>query len=169
MIALEDAIVKDRLHNNIIKFYFRYVDDTLVLAKPSDINLILDKLNSYHPDIQFTHEEFIDKNDVHFLDIKFTSDGTTIFRKNTHTGQYIHLSSFTTWSYIRSLVNRVHKMCSDRTLLSAEINNILKPIQAGMGFLNGFPPNRSNKWPLIQNKLKVTLTKRTINNYPRFT
>ena len=89
MIALEDAIVKDRLHNNIIELYIRYVDDTLVQAKPSDINLILDKLNGYHPDIQFTHEEFIDKNDVHFLDIKFTSDGTTIFRKNTHTGQYI--------------------------------------------------------------------------------
>ena len=71
---------------------------TLVLAKPSDINLILDKLNSCHPDIQFTHEEFIDKNYVHFLDVKLASDGTTIFRKNTHTGQNIHFSSFATWS-----------------------------------------------------------------------
>ena len=43
------------------------------LAKQSDIDLILNKLNSYHPDIQFTYEEFIDKNDVHFLDIKLTS------------------------------------------------------------------------------------------------
>ena len=73
MIALIDAIIKDLLDNNIIKFYIRYINDTLVLAKPSDIDLILNKLNSYHPDIQFTHEVF-------------TSDGTTIFRKNTHTG-----------------------------------------------------------------------------------
>ena len=49
---------------------------TLVLAKPSDIALILNKLNNYHPDIQFTHEEFVDKSDFHFLDIKLTADGT---------------------------------------------------------------------------------------------
>ena len=78
-----------------------------------------------------THEEFREKNDVHFLDIKLTSDSTIIFRKNTHTGQYIHPSSFKTpWSYkiscIRSLVSRAHKICRYKTLLSAEINTILK-------------------------------------------
>ena len=99
MIALEDKIIKDLFDKDIIKFYVRYVDDTLVLAKPSDINLILNKLNSYYPDIQFMHEEFIDNNEVHFLDIKLMSNGTSIFRKSTHTGQYIHLSSFTLWSY----------------------------------------------------------------------
>ena len=83
MIALEDEIIKDLFENETIKFYIRYVDDTLVLAKPSDINLILNKLNSYHPDIQFTHEEFVDKNEVHFLDIKLTSNSTSIFRKST--------------------------------------------------------------------------------------
>jgi hypothetical protein len=71
---------------------FRYVDDTLVLDKPSDIHLILNKLkNNYNPDIQFTHEEFIVKNDVdHFLDINLASDGTTMFPKYTLT--------FTPWS-----------------------------------------------------------------------
>ena len=99
MIALEDAILKDFLQNDIIKFCVRCVDDTLVLAKPSDIDLILNKL-SCHLEIEFTHEELINKNDVPFLDIKFTSNGTAIFRKNTaHTGQYIHLCSFTPWSY----------------------------------------------------------------------
>jgi hypothetical protein len=91
MIALEDEIIKDLFENETIKFYIRYVEDTLVLAKPSDINLILNKLNSYHPDIQFTHEEFVDNNEVTFLDIKLTSNGTSIFRKSTHTGQCIHL------------------------------------------------------------------------------
>ena len=67
MIALEDAIVKYLVQDDIIKFYVRNVGDTLVLSKPSDIDLILNKLNSYHPDVQFTHEEFINKNDVHFL------------------------------------------------------------------------------------------------------
>jgi hypothetical protein len=45
MIALIDAIIKDLLDNNIIKFYIRYITDILVLAKPSDIDLILNKLN----------------------------------------------------------------------------------------------------------------------------
>ena len=40
MIALEDALIKGLLHNDVIKFYVRYVDDTLVLAKPSDTDLI---------------------------------------------------------------------------------------------------------------------------------
>ena len=64
---LEDEIIKDLFENETIKFYIRYVDDTLVLAKPSDINLILNKLNSYHPDIQFTHEQFVDNNEVTFF------------------------------------------------------------------------------------------------------
>ena len=29
--------------------------------------------------VQFTYDEFVDQNDVHFLDIKITSNGTTIF------------------------------------------------------------------------------------------
>ena len=36
IIALQDEIVKDLFDSGIIKFCVRYVDDTLVLAKPSD-------------------------------------------------------------------------------------------------------------------------------------
>jgi hypothetical protein len=147
MIVLEDEIIKDLFENETIKFYIRYVDDTLVLTKPSDINLILNKLNSYHPDIQFTHEEFVDNNEVHFLDIKLTSNCTSIFRKSTHTGQYIHLSSFTPWSYkiawIRSLVHRAYKICSNESLISDEMRKIRKFMS-----WNGFPKTLANK--LIQ-------------------
>ena len=130
MTALEDEIVRDLIDQNVIKFYTRYVDDTLVLIKPSDTNFVLSKLNSYHSQIQFTYEEFVDQNDVHFLDIKITSNGTTIFRKDTHTGQYIHFDSFMLWSHktawIRALTNRAYKICSDAQLLSQEIYNIRK-------------------------------------------
>ena len=87
MTELEDDIIRPLITSDKLKFYVRYVDDTLVLAKPEDIPLILDKLNSFHPQIQFTYEEFVNHNDVHFLDIKFDSQGTTIYRKSTHTGQ----------------------------------------------------------------------------------
>ena len=121
-----------------LKFYVRYVDDTLVLAKPEDIPLILDKLNSFHPQIQFKYEEFVDHNDVHFLDIKFDSQGTTIYRKSTHTGQYRHYSSFTPWSrkvaWIRALVHRATKICSTQQLLQLEILTIKR-----FASWNGFP------------------------------
>ena len=144
MTALEDKIIKDLLDNNIITFYTRYVDDTLVLVKPHHINLVLEKLNSFHPNIQFTHEEFVDHNGVHFLDIKITPNGITVFRKNTHTGQYIHFTSFTPWSHkiawIRSLVTRAHKICSNAQTLKTETENILKFMS-----WNGFPKTLSKK------------------------
>ena len=156
MIALEDEIIKYLFENETIKFYVRYVDDTLVLAKPSDINLILNKLNSYHPYIQFTHEHFVDNNEVHFLDIKLTSNGTSIFRKSTHTGQYIHLSSFTPWSYkiawIRSLVHRAYKICSNESLISDEMRKIRK-FMSWNCFLKHWPTNLYINLPLRRIKL----------------
>ena len=95
MTTLEEDIVKKLIDANIIKFYVRYVDDTLVLTKPTDTPITVEQVNRYYPQIQFTQEEYVDNNDVHFLDIKITSSCTTIFRKCTHTGQYIHLSCFT--------------------------------------------------------------------------
>ena len=120
MTALEEDIVKKLIDANIIKFYVCYVDNMLVLMKPTDIPIILKQLNSNHPQIKFTNEEFVDNN--------ITSSGTTIFHKCTHTGQYIHLSSFTPWSrktaWIRSLIHSAQKICSNTTLLSDEIQNI---------------------------------------------
>ena len=57
------------ISSNKIKFYSRYVDDILVLIRPSDIPTVLQKFNYFHPQIQFTHEEFTDNNDIHFLEI----------------------------------------------------------------------------------------------------
>ena len=112
MTTFEDEIVRQLIDSNVVKFYARYVDDTLVLAKPSDIPIILQAFNSFHPQIQFTFEDFPDNN-VHFLDLKINSSDITIFRKSTHTGQYTHLSSFTPWSrrtaWIRALINRAYK------------------------------------------------------------
>ena len=137
MTELEDDIIRPLITSDKLKFYVRYVDDTLVLAKPEDIPLILDKLNSFHPQIQFTYEEFVDHNDVHFLDIKFDSQ-STIDMQSTHTGQYRHYSSFTPWSrkvaWIRALVHRATKICSTQQLLQLEILNIKR-----FASWNGFP------------------------------
>ena len=83
----KDIVVSELVNSRVIKFYRRYVDDTLLLIRPSDIQFVLDKFNSFDQNLKFTFDDFSDGN-VHFLDLKITEDGIDIFRKNTHTGQY---------------------------------------------------------------------------------
>ena len=61
------------INDCVIKFHNRYVDDTIVLIKPSDIP-VLAKSNSFDRNLNFTIDTFLD-------DI----DGTDIYRKETHT------------------------------------------------------------------------------------
>ena len=70
-LQFENIIIKPLINNGTIAFYKRYVDDTIVLAKPKpcDLNRILKQFNSFHPQIQFTIDQFSD-NDIHFLDIQ---------------------------------------------------------------------------------------------------
>ena len=155
MTEFEQEIVKPLINSGLIRFYKRYVDDTLILMKPSDVQLILTKFNSFHPNLQFTVDEFSD-NDIHFLDIHIHPSGTSVYRKPTHTGQYSHISSFTLWSrkiaWIRALVNRAYKICSNATLL----NNELKQIQNFMSW-NGFPRKLTQKL-INQFKPSVSIT-----------
>ena len=127
MTEFETVIVKTLINSSKIVFYKRYVDDTLVLAKPSDIEHILNTFNTFDSQIQFTVDKFPD-NDIHFLDIQILQNGTTVYRKPTHTGQYQHYSSYTPWSrkisWIRALIHRAHKICSNDEHLKAELSNI---------------------------------------------
>ena len=79
--------------DGVIKFYKRYVDDTLVLIKPSDISSVLARFNSFDRNLNFTIDTFPDGL-IHFLCIKVSVDGTDIYRKETHTGQYTIFPSF---------------------------------------------------------------------------
>ena len=136
MTEFEKLIVQDLISNDIIKFYGRYVDDTLLVVRPENIPLIHERFNSFDPNIQFTIDQF--ENEVpHFLDIEISPDGVTIFRKDTNTGQYTNFSSYTNWSYkiawIRSLVTRAIRVCSQNKL-KKELSQIKK-----IASWNGFP------------------------------
>ena len=143
MTESETVIVKPLINSGIIVFYKRYVDDTLILAKPSDIEHILNTLNTFDSQIQFTVDQFPD-NDIHFLDIQILPNGTTLYRKQTHNGQYQHYSSYTPRSrkisWICALIHRAHKICSNDELLNLELNNI-----ASFMSWNGFPRKLSRK------------------------
>ena len=63
----ERVIVSDLINDAVIKFYKHYVDDTLVLIKPSDISLVLAKFNSFDRNLNFTVDTF-PHGLIHFLD-----------------------------------------------------------------------------------------------------
>ena len=48
MTELEMKVVDSLFKVGLLKFYIRYVDDTLALIKESDTDNVLSKLNSFH-------------------------------------------------------------------------------------------------------------------------
>lgn len=110
MAQLESTIIKMLLDMGKIKFYCHYVDDTLLLIKPEDIQLVQDLFKRFHKNLRFTVDRL--ENEVpHFLDSKISAQSLTNYHKNTHTEQYAHYDSFTPWSYkiswIRGNITRV--------------------------------------------------------------
>ena len=118
-----DKLIKDGL----IKFYIRYVDDTLVLAKAENIDNIMKQFNYFDKSIQFTNGRFEDYI-VHFLDIKINGSETDLYYKTTHTGQCCDFFSQTPWklkiSWIKALHDDSTKICSSNKLLNDQINQI---------------------------------------------
>ena len=136
MTELEHGVVDNLIQDGTIKFYARYVDDTLLLVKPEQVDEILAKFNRFHRNLEFTVDKF-EECEPHFLDLNIHRDGISIYRKETHTAQFIHYDSYTKWghktAWIRSLVNRAKKLCSSNKLLE-EVRCIKK-----FAAWNGFP------------------------------
>ena len=100
-------------------FYIRYVDNTLLVIKTTDIPFVLNKFNSFDYNLKFTIDSF--ENCVpHFLGMKICPNGQGIYHKHTQTGQYVNFDSFTLWkskvSWIHSLVTRAKRICSENYL-----------------------------------------------------
>ena len=133
---LERVIVEPLITSDKIKFYIRYVDDTLFLAKEEDM-FILDKLYSFHKNLKFTTDCF-EKNNIHFLDIAIDKNKTDVYFKPTHTGQYSDIGSNVPWNYkislIKSLYYRAEKICSSSEEFSFQINKMKMSVS-----WNGYP------------------------------
>ena len=130
MTELESKIIKPLINNNIIKFYCRYVDDTLVLIKPENIEYVHSLLNNFHSNLQFTVDIFNDSS-VHFLDLLILDNlDIDIYRKDTFSGQYINFNSFTPWHYkvswVRSLLYRCKNICSTDFLIKKQVKFICR-------------------------------------------
>ena len=78
MTELEKIVVSD-----LITFYIRYVDDTLLLAKQDDIDNIVQQFNPFDDNLKVIIDKFTD-NSVHFLDAKIDCNENDLFYKTTH-------------------------------------------------------------------------------------
>ena len=77
--------------------------------------------------MKFTVDKF-DDGVVHYLDIKIVNNVTDIYYKDTHTGQYMHYSTFAPWriktAWVKALFQRAVKICSNEELLNQQIKQI---------------------------------------------
>ena len=79
------------------KLWLRYVDDTFTKLKKIFMNSFLEHLNSQHPRLKFTTEE-MEEDKISFLQtlvivLEDRTVKTTIYRKPTHTDQYLNFES----------------------------------------------------------------------------
>ena len=92
MTELGDVVIKPRIANSTIKFYTRFVDDTLLLIKPDNVKEVHNSLNKFDKNLHFTVDIFQNKA-PHFLDLELSPDRISIFRKDTNTGLYVNFTS----------------------------------------------------------------------------
>ena len=122
---------------NPLRFWCRYVDDTFVIHKEVNNQGFLQHINSVDPAISFTVEDNKEDGSIPFLDtiVKQEADGTlsiTVYRKPTHTDQYLqwdshhHLS--TKFSVIHTLSHRAPTVCSKPELLQQEKDHLRKAL-----------------------------------------
>jgi hypothetical protein len=161
MTELENKVISKLVSDNTIKFYIRYVDDTLVLVKRSDVDKVMCRLNSFHKNLNFTVDSFPDHK-IHFLDLLINKNITDLYYKDTHTGQYTSFSSFTPWrlktAWVKALYSRAYKICSNCKLFNNQVRRIDKflswnnfPKRVRRSILNRLRKNTNN--PKRTNKL----------------
>ena len=155
MISLEEAILLSIKKH--VSHWKKYVGDTHAYIDPSKTEFVLEKLNSHHPNIQFTHE--IEENQkIKFLDVLITRTGnnkleTTAFRKETNTDFYINWNSHAPIQWkrrtLKNLILRLISICSNEKLLEDELNYL------GNVFIkvNDYPPK------LVNSIIKIELEK----------
>ena len=118
--------------------WLRYVDDTFTVLHEYSIEPFSAFLNGRNPHIQFTKE--VEENDkLAFLDtcIHLQDDGTTkttVYRKPTHTDQYLNWDSNHPLdhkrSVVRTLLNRVDTHISDPQDRKQEVQHVKTVLKA---------------------------------------
>ena len=113
----------------------RYVDDTIVAMCDELIDEFTDHINSVHPAIQFTREDEAEDGTLPMLDTKTKRAPTgelsfSVYRKPTHTDQYLQFNSNQPLQHklgvVRTLHHRAQTLCSTEAAKLKEIDLIKK-------------------------------------------
>ena len=153
-------------------FWQRYVDDTFVIIKKNHVTSFTDHINNVHPSIKWTMEEE-KEGKLPMLDTLAhrREDGTikvTIYRKPTHTDQYLAMDSHHPQQHklgvIRTLVHRAETLITDPADKVTELNNI-KAALANCGYkkshfavaLNKKAPQRGDSQTTSTSNGRVTI------------
>ena len=113
------------------------LNDGLLTLMNIDSFISLERFNSIDPNIRFTAETTRANGSMPFLDTLVTpqSDGslaTTVYRKPTHTNQYLqwdsHHAIANKYSIISSLLHRAKHLCSSKQLLDEEESQIQRAL-----------------------------------------
>ena len=136
------------------KFWRRYVDDVFSILRKVELNDFLQHLNSQHPSIVFTVETEMDGS-LPFLDVRVHRNGnklvTTVYRKPTHTGRYLHYLSnhpdTAKRSVVRALTNRKEYITAGEGEIKQELARVDDELS-----MNDYPRNfvercrRKDRW-----------------------
>ena len=128
MVELENTLVPTL--TDYIKFWKRYLDNTICFVKMGSVEYIVSVLNSFDANIQFTYE-MEKKCRLPFLDVLLTRNGnnivTTVYRKTTTNGFFLNWNSFapTSWKKgtLRTLIDRAYLIYSSHELRKHEIQH----------------------------------------------
>lgn len=148
MAYFEEKYMKTIEEHGVV-LWLRFVDDILLFIKDiSNSAKLLEFLNSRHPNIKFTEEKEIllpnGASELPFLDVLVTrndEDGvqTSVYRKKTFTGTYLHWSSLSPRDYkiglINCLLDRAYRICSTEQALKVELAKIKQIL-----YKNEYPP-----------------------------
>ena len=111
METFEDRAINTALHPP--RMWRRYVDDTFVVQQKSHKEAFFQHINTVNTSIKFTMEEARPDGSIPFLDILVTPkvDGTfttRVYRKPTHTDQYLQWDSNHNVASMYSVINTLH-------------------------------------------------------------
>ena len=149
-------------NSDSVLFWFRKADDTLVAVHKDHANALFTHINNIHPDIKWTKEEEVDGK-IHMLDVDIqrNPDGTLsfgVFRKPTHTNQYIHFTSSAPLQHklatVRALTRRASIIPSSDEAKKEEQKRISDALA-----LNGYP-----EWAIRQGTYKPKNVASAISN-----
>ena len=153
MVKLENSLVPT--FNESMTLWQRFVDDKITFVKNDSIAYVLDQLNSFHEQIQFTYE--VEHNiKLPFLDFLLVKNAnkidTTVYEKPTNADVYLNWNTHapTTWKRgtLRTILSRAYTICSSETYLNEEI----KYIELTFEKVNNYP-----KYVITQLKPEVKL------------